>query len=68
MHELALEKGMCRQKKKIRDTPDVLLQKWQKILAMLLEVMVKKMLENTTNFYLNVEAENRQDPRRHFKY
>eukprot|EP00957_Ditylum_brightwellii_P110511 8429247-Ditylum_brightwellii.AAC.1 len=35
------------------------IKEWRKRLAMLLEEVVKKMLESNTNLYFNVEAENR---------
>jgi hypothetical protein len=44
------------------------MQEWRKRLAMLPEEVVRKTLENSTNFYLNIEAENREDPRKHYKY
>eukprot|EP00957_Ditylum_brightwellii_P012773 965662-Ditylum_brightwellii.AAC.1 len=34
---------------------------------MLPEEVVEKTLENSTHFYLSIEAENCQDPRRHFR-
>eukprot|EP00957_Ditylum_brightwellii_P160867 12248199-Ditylum_brightwellii.AAC.1 len=44
------------------------MQEWRKHLAMLPEEVVMKMLENPTNFYLNIEAENREDPKKHYKF
>eukprot|EP00957_Ditylum_brightwellii_P074132 5633246-Ditylum_brightwellii.AAC.1 len=46
----------------------VMLEEWRKRLVMLPEDVVKKTLANCTNLYFNVEMENRQDPRQHFKY
>lgn len=55
-----------RNKKKLLPE-DVPMEEWRKRLAMLPEDVVHKTLENTTHFYINVEAENRQDPRRYLK-
>eukprot|EP00957_Ditylum_brightwellii_P035163 2665975-Ditylum_brightwellii.AAC.1 len=65
---MALEPATCRRKKKIKRYNELPLAEWQKRFAMLSEEIVKKTLENSTNFYMNVEVENRQDPRWHFKY
>eukprot|EP00957_Ditylum_brightwellii_P197387 15038580-Ditylum_brightwellii.AAC.3 len=35
---------------------------------MLPEAVVEKTLENSANFCLNIEAKNREDPRKHYKY
>eukprot|EP00957_Ditylum_brightwellii_P178567 13602272-Ditylum_brightwellii.AAC.2 len=35
---------------------------------MLLEAVVEKMLESSTNFYLNIEVKNREGPRKYDKY
>eukprot|EP00957_Ditylum_brightwellii_P106660 8137104-Ditylum_brightwellii.AAC.1 len=40
------------------------IKEWRKKL----EEVVKKTLDNNTNLYFNVEVENQQDPRWHFKY
>ena len=42
-------------------------EEWRKIMGMIQEEVVNKNIKNTTNYYLSVEAENRQDPRRHCK-
>eukprot|EP00957_Ditylum_brightwellii_P006146 464814-Ditylum_brightwellii.AAC.2 len=47
---------------------EIPLAELQKRCAMLLEEVVKRTLESSTNFYLNVEVENCQDPKQHFKY
>eukprot|EP00957_Ditylum_brightwellii_P188860 14376047-Ditylum_brightwellii.AAC.1 len=44
------------------------MQEWRKRLAILPEEVVRKTFENSTNFYLNIEAENKEDPRKHYKY
>ena len=46
---------------------DIPLVEWRKRLAMLPEEVVKKTLENTTCFYLHVDNDHRDDPRRHYK-
>ena len=46
---------------------DIPLNEWQKCLAMLPEDVVTKTLQNTTQYYLNAEHENCEDPRRHMK-
>ena len=46
---------------------DIPIQEWQKRLAMLPEEVVRKTLENTTCFYLHVDNDHRDDPRRHYK-
>ena len=43
------------------------LSEWKKRLAMLPDDIIKKTIENTTQFYMNVECENRQNPRHHYK-
>eukprot|EP00957_Ditylum_brightwellii_P089942 6849473-Ditylum_brightwellii.AAC.1 len=60
---MALETGTCRRKKKWRTYTDIPVVEWRKPLAMLPEAIMQKTLGNSTNFYLNVEAENREDPR-----
>eukprot|EP00957_Ditylum_brightwellii_P032253 2443817-Ditylum_brightwellii.AAC.1 len=65
---MAMETGTCRRKKKLNSNMDIPMQEWRKCLAMLPEEVVRKMLENSTNFYLNIKAENREDPRKHYKY
>eukprot|EP00957_Ditylum_brightwellii_P140635 10713595-Ditylum_brightwellii.AAC.1 len=44
------------------------MDEWRKRFAMLPDKVVEKTLENSTCYYLNIESENRQDPRRHYKY
>jgi hypothetical protein len=47
------------------ETPgDLPLAEWRRRLGMLPEDVVRKTLQNTTQFYLNPSIENRQDPRR----
>eukprot|EP00957_Ditylum_brightwellii_P127485 9722037-Ditylum_brightwellii.AAC.1 len=53
IHEMALETGICRMKKKWRTYTDIPVVEWRKRLAMLPEAVVQKTLENSTNFYLN---------------
>eukprot|EP00957_Ditylum_brightwellii_P142894 10887857-Ditylum_brightwellii.AAC.1 len=65
---MALEPATCRRKKKIKKHDELPLTEWQKIFAMLPEEVIKRTLENSTTFYMNVEVENCQDPRQHFKY
>ena len=55
-----------RNKKKILPE-DIPIGEWRKRLAMLPEDVVRKTLDATTQFYMETEAENRQDPRRHLK-
>ena len=43
------------------------LSEWKKRLAMLPDDIIKKTIENTTQFYMKVECENRQNPRHHYK-
>ena len=64
----ALENSSARRKKKVKSPSGISLSEWQKRFAMLPEEVVKKTLENSTHFYLIIEAENQQDPRRHFRY
>eukprot|EP00957_Ditylum_brightwellii_P063868 4846203-Ditylum_brightwellii.AAC.1 len=68
IHDMALETGTCHRKRKWRSMTNIPMWEWRKRLAMLPEAVVEKMLENSTNLYLNIEAENREDPRRHYKY
>eukprot|EP00957_Ditylum_brightwellii_P033969 2572918-Ditylum_brightwellii.AAC.1 len=63
-----MEMNLIRRGKKGRIHNGVMLEEWRKGLAMLPEDVVKKMLSNCTNLYFNVEMENRQDLRQHFKY
>ncbi|MGH7955023.1 MAG: reverse transcriptase domain-containing protein [Gloeomargaritales cyanobacterium] len=53
-----------RHKQKPEDIPTI---EWRKRLALLPEDVVNKTLENTTQFYLSVEGENREEPRRHLQ-
>eukprot|EP00957_Ditylum_brightwellii_P121437 9261458-Ditylum_brightwellii.AAC.1 len=68
IYDMAMETGTCRRKKKWNSITDIPMQEWRKHLAMLPEEVVRKTLENSTNFYLNIEAENREDPRNYYKY
>ena len=43
------------------------LSEWKKRLAMLPDDIIQKTLENTTQFYMKVECENRQNPRHHYQ-
>eukprot|EP00957_Ditylum_brightwellii_P086519 6582774-Ditylum_brightwellii.AAC.1 len=63
-----MEMNIIRRGKKGRVHTGVTLEEWRKRLAMLSERVVNKTLSNCTNLYFNVEVENRQDPRQHFKY
>jgi hypothetical protein len=47
--------------------PKVPIEEWHKRFAMLPTDVVTKTLTNTTQFYVNVEHENRRHPRRHLK-
>eukprot|EP00957_Ditylum_brightwellii_P052210 3958960-Ditylum_brightwellii.AAC.1 len=66
--EMAFDVGTARRKKKFRSPSNIPIDEWRKKIAMLPDQAVKKTLENSTCFYLNIDAENRQDPRRHYKY
>ena len=55
-----------RNKKKILPE-NIPIDEWRKRLAMLPEDVVRKTIDATTQFYLETESENRQDPRRHLK-
>ena len=46
---------------------EIPLSEWRKRLALLPEDVVKKTLENTTQYYQELEHENRGHPRRHLK-
>jgi hypothetical protein len=46
---------------------DIPMNEWRKRFAMLPEEIVKKSFNCTTQYYLNAEIENRQDPRDHIK-
>ncbi|MGH3053473.1 MAG: hypothetical protein ACRDL7_00670, partial [Gaiellaceae bacterium] len=51
-----------------KTTPDdIPITEWRKRLAMLPEDVIRRTLENTTQFYLSLEAENRDDPKGHVK-
>eukprot|EP00957_Ditylum_brightwellii_P174704 13302921-Ditylum_brightwellii.AAC.1 len=54
----ALKKSSARRKKKVKSPSGISLLEWWKHFAMLPEEVVKKMLENSTPFYLSIEAEN----------
>ncbi len=45
---------------------DISMGEWRKRLAWAPEDVVTKTLENTTQFYMSIEGENRENPRRHF--
>eukprot|EP00957_Ditylum_brightwellii_P182348 13891678-Ditylum_brightwellii.AAC.1 len=64
----ALNISSARRKKKVKLPSGILIIEWQKHFAMLPEEVVEKILENSTHFYLSIGAENRKDPRRHFRY
>eukprot|EP00957_Ditylum_brightwellii_P131290 10013147-Ditylum_brightwellii.AAC.1 len=66
IHDMAMESSTCRRKKKWNSNMDILMQEWRKHPAMLPEEVVMKTLKNSTKFYLNIEAENREDPRKHY--
>eukprot|EP00957_Ditylum_brightwellii_P012899 974709-Ditylum_brightwellii.AAC.1 len=68
LHDMAFESGTCQRKKKQRSPTDISMKEWRKRFAMLPEAVMENTLENSTNFYLNVEAETREDPKRHYKY
>jgi hypothetical protein len=55
-----------RPKSKITPSP-VPMSEWRKRLGNIPEEVVRRTLENTTQFYTSVESETRQDPRRHLK-
>ena len=55
-----------RNKKKLLPE-NIPIQEWRKRLAMLPEDVVRKTIDATTQFYLEAECENREDPRRHLK-
>eukprot|EP00957_Ditylum_brightwellii_P077546 5892722-Ditylum_brightwellii.AAC.1 len=65
---MAMDMNSIRRGRKGRIYNGVKLEEWRKRLAMLPERLVKKTLANCTNLYFNVEVENTQDPRQHFKY
>eukprot|EP00957_Ditylum_brightwellii_P200630 15294270-Ditylum_brightwellii.AAC.2 len=65
---MAWEPSIIWRKKKWKPPVEIPLAEWQKRFAMLPEEVVKKTLENSTNFYSNVEAEKHQDPRQYFKW
>ena len=46
---------------------DIPIEEWRKRLCMAPEDVVRKTLQNTTQFYLSVGEEDRMNPRRHFK-
>eukprot|EP00957_Ditylum_brightwellii_P100654 7672083-Ditylum_brightwellii.AAC.1 len=64
----ALELSSMRREKKVKSLSDIPLSEWQKQLAMVPEEVINKILENSTHFYLSIEAGNCQDHRRHFLY
>eukprot|EP00957_Ditylum_brightwellii_P082107 6243947-Ditylum_brightwellii.AAC.1 len=68
IHDMALETCTCCRKRKWKSTTDVSMQEWRKRLVMLPEAVIEKTWENSTNFILNIEAKNREDPRKHYKY
>ena len=55
-----------RNKKKILPA-DIPMSEWTNRLACLPEDVIHKTLENTTHMYLQVKAERRQDPQKHYK-
>ena len=63
-----LRSAAYRKKGTIRRSDDIPITEWQRRLAMVPEAAVIKTLDNTTQNYSNLEAENRQDPRRHFRW
>ena len=66
--DMAFNIGTARRKKKFKSPSDILMGEWRKRFVMLPDQVVDKTLENSTCYYLNVESENRQDSRRHYKY
>eukprot|EP00957_Ditylum_brightwellii_P162836 12399933-Ditylum_brightwellii.AAC.1 len=65
---MAFDVGTARRKKKFRSPSSIPINEWKKRFAMLPNQVVKKTLKNSTCFYLNIDAENRQDPMRQYKY
>eukprot|EP00957_Ditylum_brightwellii_P203948 15336892-Ditylum_brightwellii.AAC.1 len=65
---MAFNIGTARRKKKFRSPSNISMDKSEKRCAMLPEQVVDKTLENSICYYLNVESENKQDHRRHYKY
>eukprot|EP00957_Ditylum_brightwellii_P006329 480075-Ditylum_brightwellii.AAC.1 len=66
--DMAFDVGTARRKKKFRSPLDISMDEWRKRFSMLPDQVVEKILENSTCYYLNIETEDRQDPRRHYKY
>eukprot|EP00957_Ditylum_brightwellii_P197875 15074367-Ditylum_brightwellii.AAC.1 len=66
--DMAVEVDTERRKKKLNSVQDIPMEEWRKRFGMLPEEEVEQMLQYSTCFYLNVEAENRQDPRKYYKY
>ena len=48
-------------------TEHIPIQEWRKKLGMQPENIVEKTLENTTQHYMRLECESRDDPRRHIR-
>ena len=57
----------ARRKKLKLSASDISLIEWRKRLGMLPEDVVKKTLQNTTQYYLNVDCEDRVEARDHYK-
>ena len=62
-----MESNNMRRKHEKLATEDIPIQEWRKRLGMQPENIVKKTLENTTQHYMRVECESRDDPRRHIR-
>ena len=62
-----MESNNMRRKHEKLVTEDIPIQEWRKRLGMQPENIVEKTLENTTQHYMRVECESRDDPRRHIR-
>eukprot|EP00957_Ditylum_brightwellii_P019496 1470882-Ditylum_brightwellii.AAC.1 len=65
---MAVEVDTARRKKKLNSGQDIPMEELRKRCGMLPEEVVEQTLQCNTCFYLNAEAENRQDPRKHYMY
>ena len=62
-----MESNNMRRKHEKLVTEHIPIQEWRKRLGMQPENIVEKTLENTTQHYMRVECESRDDPRRHIR-
>jgi hypothetical protein len=67
LDDTLLDNVCSRRNKKKLTHQDIPIVEWQRLLGMLPEEVIQKTLDCTTQYYMNTEVENRQNPRDHRK-